>query len=353
MAVALDNLHYSYREIDGYNKPFNFIMSAREPGKTSMFWLNKVYKPFKLDKKPIIYLVRRSVEITQALIDSIADTIINKFTDDNITFSYNKGAFKDGIVDVKIGSDIFFRIVSLSIDMRRIKLAVLKNVRLCLMDEYIINPKMQERYLPSEAMKIKEAYTTWRRESEGILKFYFLGNPYSLFNPLFVDWNVEINKLRKNAFYVGDTYIIHWAILNPLLKEKLLKLNPLYQFDEEYQDYAIEGSAINDKNIKLAKLPKNFYIQFILKVESKYIAIYKNSLYNEDGDKYFCDIITNISAYRTIYCFDFAEMVERSILISIDERMKLARFKNAIRLRQVSYSNINVYYFVEGVYENL
>lgn len=353
MVTPLDNLHYDYREIDGYNKPFNFIMSAREPGKTSMFWLKKVYKPFKLDHRPIIYLVRRSVEITQALIDSIADTIINKFTDDNIQFSYNKGSFKDGIVDVKIGDHIFFRIVSLSIDMRRIKLAVLKNVRLCLMDEYIINPKMQERYLNAEAMKIKEAYTTWRREADGILKFYFLGNPYSLFNPLFVDWGVEVNKLRKNAFYVGDVYVIHWAILNPLLREKLLELNPLYKFDEEYTEYAVEGSAINDKNIKLGVLPKNFSIQFIFKIDNKYIAIYKNSLYNEKEDKYYCDFVTNISSYRTIYCFDFSEMVDRSILISIEERMKLARFKNAVRMREVTYANINVYYFVEGVYQNL
>ena len=353
MAVELDNLHYDYREIDGYNKPFNFIMSAREPGKTSMFWLKKVYLKWKVDKKPIIYLVRRTVEITQALIDSIADTIINKFTDDHIGFSYNKGSFKDGIVDVKIGSDIFFRIVSLSIDMRRIKLAVLKNIRLVLMDEYIINPKMQERYLPSEALKIKEAYTTWRREANGILKFYFLGNPYSLFNPLFVDWNVEVAKLKRGEFYVSDTYIIHWALLNPLLRQKILELNPLYKFDEDYQEYAVEGMAINDKNIKISKLPKNFSIQFIFKVESRYIAIYKNSLYNEFEDKYYCDFIKNISSYRTIYCFDFSEMVDRSILISIDERMKLARFKNAIRMREVSYSNINVYYFIEGVYQQL
>ena len=29
--IELDNLHYDYRPIDSYNKPFNFIMSPREP----------------------------------------------------------------------------------------------------------------------------------------------------------------------------------------------------------------------------------------------------------------------------------------------------------------------------------
>ena len=88
MAIQLDNLHYDYREIDGYNKAFNFVVSPREPGKTSMMWLKKIYLPWKRDKRPWIYLVRQSVEITSALIDSIADTIINKFTDDDIHFYY-------------------------------------------------------------------------------------------------------------------------------------------------------------------------------------------------------------------------------------------------------------------------
>ena len=51
------------------------------------------------------------------------------------------------------------------------------------MDEYIINPKSGERYGKDEAFKIKEAYTTWRRECDGVLKCYFLANPYSLYNP--------------------------------------------------------------------------------------------------------------------------------------------------------------------------
>ena len=42
----LDNLHYDFRPIDGYGKDFNIVISPREPGKTSMFWLKKIYIPF-------------------------------------------------------------------------------------------------------------------------------------------------------------------------------------------------------------------------------------------------------------------------------------------------------------------
>ena len=113
MAVQLDNLHYDYRQIDGYNKPFNFIIAPRELGKTAMAWLKKIYFNWKKTKRPWIYLVRQSVEITEALISSIAETTINKFTDDNVAFRYTKGSFKDGIVDVYIKDDLFFRRLSL------------------------------------------------------------------------------------------------------------------------------------------------------------------------------------------------------------------------------------------------
>ena len=80
----LDNLHYSFREIDGYNKPINIVISPREPGKTTFMWVKKIYAQWKIDKRPFIYIVRKSVEINEALISSIFDVNINKFTDDNV-----------------------------------------------------------------------------------------------------------------------------------------------------------------------------------------------------------------------------------------------------------------------------
>ena len=70
-------------------------------------------------------------------------------------------------------------------------------------------------------------------------------------------------------------------------------------------------------------------------------------------DAFFCKFVDEVSARRTIYCFDFGEMVERSILVSLDERGKLQRFKEAMRKRLVSFEDINVYYYVEEVYKNI
>ena len=232
--VTRDNLHYSFRAIDGYNKAINVVISPREPGKTTQMWMDKIYLPWKKNHRPWIYLVRQAVEIDDALIESIFSTNMNKFTDDDLHPIYKTSSFSNGIVDIflavtrKDGNEeitenlLFVRIVALSVKMYRIKKAILRSIAGVFMDEFIINPKFAERYLPKEFERLQEAYSTWRRECDGVLKMYFCGNPYSLFNPLFVGLKVNIAKLKRGEFYVGDSYVIHWATLSPELKAKIL-----------------------------------------------------------------------------------------------------------------------------------
>lgn len=357
MAIQRDNLHYSFRPIDGYNKAINIVISPREPGKTTSMWMDKIYLPWKKNHKPWIYLVRQAVEIDDALIESIFSTNMNKFTDDDLKPIYKPSTFSNGIVDIFLEVNkekiLFVRIVSLNIKMYRIKKAILRNIAGVFMDEFIINPQFAEKYLPKEFERLQEAYSTWRREADGVLKMYFCGNPYSLFNPLFVGLKVDISKLKRDSFYVGDSFVIHWAILTPELKAKILEENPFYKFDEEYSNYAVDGQAVNDSNIKLGTLPRNFYLSFVIKINRKYVGIFQNNYIDDMEDKFFCKFLDEVSARRTIYCFEFEEMLERSILVSIDERMKLQRFKEAMRKRLVSFEDINVYYYCEEVYKNL
>lgn len=354
MLIPLDDLHYDYREIDGYNKAFNIVVSPREPGKTTMMWVKKIYRPWTQDERPWIYLVRQTVEITEALISSICLTTINKFCDESVNFTYKLGNFKEGIVDIFIKDKLFFRIVSLSIPMRRIKLAVLPRVKGVFMDEYIIDIRTGERYVANEAFKIKEAYTTWRRENPS-LKFYFAANPYSLSNPLFADFGVDTNKLKVGEFYVGDKYVIHMATLNPKLREKLLAENPLYKFDETYTKYALYGEAINDQNIIIeTKLPEHYHIKYVVRYANKNIAIYIANNPEDVDCKYHCRYIDfDISKRREIFCFDFSNLVEGAILLSITDRIKLSDIKTAMSRRRISFENVDIYYYFEEIYKYL
>ena len=377
-----DNIHMNWRTIDGFNKAINCFISPREPGKTDTTWWEKIYSNWCEDHRPWGYFVRQVVEINEVMLQDIQDTI-NKWSIEPVEFQYTKNSLKDGVVDIKIKNILFFRVASLSIPLKRLKSAKIPNIAGIFVDEFIIDPKSGEKYLKNEFFKVKETYTTWKREyrGTGMLKIYYAGNPYSLFNPIFVGLGVDVAKLRKDVYvetgeemdyifpdgitfhdkvyklkhniYVGHTYAIEWGVLHPILKRWLIEKNPFYQFDEEYNQYALEGCAVNDKDIKLATLPRNFYLSFVVKIMGKYIGIFQNNYIDDMQDKYFCKFLDEVSARRAIYCFEFEEMVEHSILMSIDERMKFKRFKDAVRKRDVSFEDINVYYYIEEVYKNL
>ena len=99
--IPRDNIHMSWRTIDGFNKSINVFISPREPGKTDTTWWEKIYSNWCNDHRPWGYLVRQVVEITEAMIQDIEETI-NKWAVEPVSLQYTKGAFKDGIVDVKI-----------------------------------------------------------------------------------------------------------------------------------------------------------------------------------------------------------------------------------------------------------
>lgn len=358
MSLQFDNIHYSFREVDGYNKAINFIVSPRELGKTTTFWFQKAYCGWKKNKKPWLYLVRQANEITEELLDGIL-LPINKFSDDNVDFQYQRGALESGVLDVKINGELFFRVLALSTKIRRIKLSLIRNIAGVFMDEYIIDPKNQEKYLPNEAGKIKEIYTTYRRESDGILKMYFVGNLYSLYNPIWLWLGVDTNKIREgishesDVIQTGENWLVQFKMLTPELREHILKNNPLYNFDNEYKKYALNGVPVNDQNIKIGLLPQNYYLRFIFRIQDRNIAIYQNNYFEDKEDRYYCDFIDDVGAKRTIYCFEFDQLINRARVMSNDDRNRLNHFKIAMRKRQVVFSNVSCYYLVEEIYNNL
>ena len=336
---------------------FHFgVNDLREWGKSTGMWLFKIYSSWAKTGKPWIYLTRTCVEITESLIDTIFETNINKWLDKPIEPKYSANELKNGIVDVTVEGKTFIRIVSLSVKLRRIKLATLRNCGGIFMDEYIIDPRSGEKYVQGEAFKIKEAYTTWRRESDGILRFYAAGNPYSLFNPLFMDWEVKSEDLLKSKgdFLVGDSWLIRWANLPEGLVAKIREVNPLYEFDADYSSYALDGNAINDANIRiLGRQPQGYSLRFVLRAQGRNVGVYRNDVYKDGSFQYWVAFVDEISAKRTAWAFDLSELIDRTAMVGIEERMKLQGFKTAIRLRAVEYADVSAYYLIEEIFKSI
>lgn len=354
MAIERDNIHYSNRNILGYNLPFNFVISEREAGKSTDFWL-WIYNKWKKLGLTCLVVRRKVVHITKAYIEDIAK-IINKFTDDNVKFEYSQSTIKDGIVDINIEGKPFIRIVALSIDITAVKSLVLLNLGTIIFDEFICNARFGEKYLKDEAFKFMEIYNTFRRESKN-LKCFFLGNPYSLYNPYFVYFNIPTKQLQRGVI-ISDkkSYVVECYEMKKELRDKILEENPLYQFDNAYTKYAFNGLNINDANIRINELtPPNFSLYFVFRIEGKYIAVYKNNDIFNDDYVYHITFISpeKISHKRDIFVFDFTELVDHTTLLSSEDRYKFSRFKTHVRNRAVAFNSIECYYLFEEIFYNL
>ena len=315
--IERDNIHFNCRKIDGYNLPFNFIISEREAGKSTAIWLDKAYKSFKEGNHTTLVVRRKITHITKSYIDDIAE-IINKFTDDRVVFEYNASSLKEGLVDISINDKRFMRICALSCDITALKSLVLRNLKYIIFDEFICNQRFGEKYLKDEATKFMEVYNTFRRESDG-LKCYFMGNPYSLYNPYFMFFNVNTARLQRGSIITDKkSYVIQCYEITPKLRSKILELNPLYQFDNSYTKYAFEGQNVNDMNIIIReKLPPHFKLLYVFKSANKYIGLYRADIFFDSGDiLYYCEFIdgNKVSKRRDIICFDFEQLVDRVVM---------------------------------------
>ena len=348
MIKEMDSMHISLREIDGYNLPFNAIICEREAGKSTQL-VAKLWKIYKEGNTALLFR-RNIVDVNEPYIESLLE-IIHKFFDEAFIFKYNKTALTDGIVKIFDKDDkLMFIIIALSVKVSRIKSLVLRNIKAFFFDEFICNPKFDEKYLKSEADKFKEAYNTFYRETETQIKCYFFGNPYSLYNPYFMWWNVDVSRLQKGKILTGKNWAVWCYELTPELREYILKRNPLYQFDDAYTKYAFFGQAINDENIRLSTQPVNYSLKWLFKAEGKYIGIYQNHYVDNLQDMYFCKIEEKIGSRRNIYCYDFSELIDRCAVISRDDKEKFARFKRSLQRNLVTFETIAVYYLIIEIY---
>lgn len=308
-------------------------------------------------------MLRRLIsDITETYVSDI-ENVINKFLDDDkkIKLVFKKGSQKEGIVDVSIkpADDSteaipFFRVIALSNPMMRIKSLMYPNLGLLIFDEFICNTRLGEKYLPSETFKFSEIYNTFQREAEN-LRCIFMGNPYSLYSPYFSWIQIETKKLYPGSFTVGDTYVVECYELTDELKQYILNKNPLYKFDQTYKDYAFDGRAVNDRDIRISeKLPDNFALKYVFYIDNKKMCVYRNACVDDNTDWYWCTINNSYeSSRRDIITFDYNSLINGTILLSKEDRKCFIVLKNAFRLRKILFRTIEESYLFERIYENI
>ena len=359
------HLHFRWNHALSHHKVWNFAIGERESGKSVDSWF-LIWNAYHYHNRPSIVLRRRTADITSAYIDDTAN-VLNKFLEQPIQLLYMKGDIKQGIVDVKLGeagkyynyNDIkqlptFFRIISLSTPMSRIKSLMLKDVKYIFDDEFICNLRAGEKYLTAdEFFLIKEIYTTYNREASTPIRIIAAGNPYSVYTPLFMGLNVDTSKLKPGSFIVGPNYVIDCFQVPPELKEQILAANPMYEFDDSYRRYAFSGEAINDQNIRIQKTePKGFKLQVVFKMGKDFISVHRGQAkdYKFWVCKHDSSWLSKVGKRRKIIVFNFGDMIEGTIKFSPEMLGSIIAIKGAMERREITFNCIDAQYMLEDVY---
>ena len=356
--MEYDNLHLDLSEVDGYDKDFNYIISEREAGKTTGMW--KKAKAIFNRNNSFLLTRREKVSISEAYIND-SSHVINKFINDpekKVKFYFKRGELEKGIVDVacsfgKHPPRFMFRCVALSNKMADMKSLLIPNCECIFFDEFIVDVRAGEKYLPNEAWRFNELYNTFQREATSAgkkFKAYFFGNPYSKANPYFVDKEVDISKLKRGSIYIKGNVLVYPYEIKPELKKLILERNPLYQFDNAYTRYAFDGISVNDANMILkTKQPKNFSLMIVVRIDNNLIGIYK-SQYNEFDFNFWVGPVFNMAQNRMAYAFDFGDLQHGTMLIDSYGKKLFFSFAESMRMRKVAFANPQYGMWAEEIY---
>ena len=358
-----DKIHYTPRRIDSYNKPFNFITSEREAGKTTTVIAFKLYKAWYHEHRPSIILRRNIVDITETYITDLQD-VVNDFLPEHrrIKFCFKKGSIKDGVIDVTVNDTPFCRFIAMSVPKARIKSLRYDNPKYIFIDEFIVDNRNGEKYLTDEANRFKEIYNTFNRfatKHGHILKCYFCGNPYSVYNPYYLWLNIDLGQIKPGAFIVGPNYAIECYQITQELRDFIKSHNPLYEFDDSYTRYAFNGESVNDANFEIRTTqPEGYKLRYIFRIQNKYLCCYYKAMertdrFGTDYGKYWITTQDTYNGSKDVIAIDFNNLVSGTQLITPDFRCITYRLKQAIAQRDVTYQNISCGYLIEAIYRML
>lgn len=362
MAVY-DNIHFIPDKIDSHNKAINIVQSCRSSGKTTSI-LKKITKAFTEKGQPSLILRRRIADITASYIEDM-EKVINKFRgeDKQIKFFYCKGDIKSGIVDIytslldmKNHTNVFLRVIGLSAPIMRLKGGVLNNVRYIMYDEFMIDVRSGEKWLPDEIKRFRELYTTYLREASENIKVWLLGNSYSWYSPYHAWLKIKASDLSLGCLLVGSNYTFNLWKPSPELIE-LLKQNPMCDLDDKYEQYAIYGIPVNDQNINICNnLPRNFALFTVFRINDINLGIYVdngNTDKNIDFTIYVKSIDWNPEYKRKAMAFNLQDMTSATFIPTKTILNLLLPIKRAMMEGSIAYQDIGDSYNLEMLYSVL
>lgn len=368
--IIRDNLHIKFNYLDSFNKLYNCVVCPREAGKTSELEFTKIFKAIKKGYGVII-LMRFAKEVHKYTLKGIEDRINLYLNDeDQIRIIADKeigGGITTGIIYFNIAQHNEYLpgqglLMWLGLDDQILKKTYIKNPRFIIFDEYVLNPKSRERYIVNEFEKIILLHGSITRYQEPgkLIKVYLCGNPTSKLNPFNEYLKINYKKIKEGATVTGPNFVLWCYKLKEELKNKLLKTNPNYQFDQSYSRFALNGVYIYDEN-RINLLPdllQNFRLDYViafidLSFKTRYLGIYYNNLYSHDNHDldYIIKEIDNINKINNhyVYSFSFKDMQHNTFLLNEDNIDVIGGLRSSLCDGRVGF--VNTFYYISDLFD--
>ena len=370
--IERDSLHYNISEDEGYGCPIMWILSPREPGKTTSIMLDRVYADFRKKGLPTVALLYHAADCTDEYMQSFENTI-NSYKGYEIHTRYSKGGIKNGLTTIyeKDTNLPFIHVIALNAPLTRLKRINLGKVSCMWLDEAMVNVMIGEKYIQGLAMKWNEIYTTLARHSyPDTLKCYFTGNLYSRFHPILSHLGVDCSKMSIGRKFVTkgtkvinvggkqvrvDTKVlVNCLNLKPELREYILRHNPGYVFDDTYQKY-FEGVAIADMGLPIQEQrPEGYRLGYVFRVGQSYLWIWKSTEYvGDDKCRFWLEVKKEPpGSRRDVFVVNLDDMMNNTMLAkSFSGTFEILRF--FIGRGAVSFQSPEAFYMMQQIYTSL
>lgn len=276
---------YNGNKILGYNRPFNFIVGNRSAGK-SYFWKRYVINRFLKTGEQFIYVRRYK--------DDIDGTIKGLFSDVSVEFPDH--VIETGGGKITVDGDIAGTTIALSLAYKR-KSSSFIDVKTIIYDEFL--PE-NGRYLKNEWDTALNLYQTIARGGGRAIRddvrFVFIANHVSLYNPYFRGLNVRIPDGAK--YIKGKAYVIEIFTNEEVADEiKNSKVGSLLA-SGTYGAYAIGGKFLLDSDSFIKKMPAAVRLVIKIKYDGDVYGIYYGV---QDGNYYISNKIIDVAAPTFVF----------------------------------------------------
>lgn len=274
-----ESLYINFREIDGYNVPYNIISTTRGYGKTYGMKKN-VISQWDKHKKRFAYLFRRPVNI-QELAESGSNPFSDFNEDNGRSIYWKRRGFFEQTHDEESKKDIENQIGYNFILSKyaSYKPSSYRDVSRIWFDECVIEHDSEETYLTKEPDKLQNICDTIIRNRDDV-RVYLTCNALEAYNPYAIKWDLQI---PRDGSYIwvskNRMYLVYFRVPQEFIEARKNTLFGRAVSELDYANFSFGNQFVSGNDLFIIKKPKGCKYMFTINSESYPLGVWTNGRY--------------------------------------------------------------------------